>query len=108
MEEGEGGTPCSGFCFVPFPLQLTKTSLATPQPRAISERMVPKGGRSGDGETVMPEDSPQPHLRLPLPSITRCGVHGQHTWAQAGEIGTSYSPSAPSRADLLSRYAGLR
>ena len=65
--------------------------------------MAPKRGSSGHLETIIPGDSTQPHLPLAILSIASSRVHGQRTQSQAHEIGTSYCPGAPGRAQLLLR-----
>lgn len=70
IEEEEGGSPCSGFYFVPFPLELMKTSPATLQPTAIGP--LTQNILAVEIESNSAWNSPQLHLFLLLCSVTTC------------------------------------
>lgn len=47
LKKARGGSPCSGFSSLFFPLELMKTSLTTVQTEATNEITSSKGGSSG-------------------------------------------------------------
>lgn len=81
-EKGGGaacGSPCSGFYFVSFPLQLMKTSLATPM--AIREILDAKSGSSEyEKQSSLWEEQPTTSS-VPSPPL-HYALHWQHTWSK--------------------------
>lgn len=106
LEKASVGTPCSEFYFMPFLLELLKSSLATPHRMIFRDTLALKGCNNRDGKQS-PGDTPQPHLRILLPSIIWSAVRGQHRLSNTDKICTPYT-TLPGKAWLPSRHVRLR